>query len=781
MSDSVRRELDHRSPDRQVEPARNGSAPSLTALATATNLRPTDAPELFPGYEVVNGFRLIERISRGAVVEVWRATRPDGVLVALKCINTTRPGAQAEVQACDLMLPVRHAHLVGCFGPWERNGWLAFGMDLAEGSLLDRFEAAQRSGRTGLDAGELLGPIEQAAQGIDYLSESQPAFNKFEPSPLVHRSIQPGSLLLFGTTIRVGISRLVQRFGADQTVRMQPFEAGRTCPLTVYSAPEFHLERVSLQSDQYALAASYAHLRGVPLPSLVANHFGPFDLTQLPAAERTVVARGLAIDPANRWPTCGAFVAALDTATRLVVSLPLRAGSVPPQPLVVDHSQAHEGSPFARVTGERDHLPVLDDVLEEDRLTYLDRFKPSAVILIRPVDPAVPLAVGIAPITPPAEAAELVLPEVVQDASKSSSVGVEPQAEPMRAARVPASVLPRHQTRHRLGRLVVGLVAGVAAVLVWSGVRGSLPAIVARFELPKPSSARPAAINPAKPSVANRAIAQRPEPLVATEVAPPGVSLEATPAVVVSAPPVEPLPVAASLVVVAQDTRPEPPAGPERSLGSVAEVGPAVTSPRPTLASPVESPKPASIALPVPPPIASLPREAPTPAEVIVAAPLPGLTGTEVAAAFQKWISATLDRIEIQVETVGLAVQRWVRTLPRPKSPRVAASSVEPVRGPLNPRTATIVVLLPTAKAELVVRGEVGRGNPDEWYGPTRIIHSPPLDAAQDYLVGTFWTEAGGLPATRSQPVRVEPGRRYQVDLRSAITTAIEMPATADR
>ena len=153
----------------------------------------------------------------------------------------------------------------------------------------------------------------------------------------------------------------------------------------------------------------------------------------------------------------------------------------------------------------------------------------------------------------------------------------------------------------------------------------------------------------------------------------------------------------------------------------------------------------------------------------------PGPSGAEIVAALKEGGDMGADRLGGQIRSALGAGRAWLRAHPiPPSSPPVAASM--PASGPPTPRTVTIVVRMPSARAELVVRGEVGRGNPDEWYGPSRVIHSPPLVAAQDYLVGAFWTDATGRPATRSQPLRVEPGHRYEVDLRTEKTTAAEVP-----
>jgi formylglycine-generating enzyme required for sulfatase activity len=87
-------------------------------------------------------------------------------------------------------------------------------------------------------------------------------------------------------------------------------------------APEMWRQKVSLHSDQYALAATYVRARlGRPLfaaPVLIdlANahvHETP-DLDPLPEAEQKVLLRALAKDPDARYPSCQAFANALRAA-----------------------------------------------------------------------------------------------------------------------------------------------------------------------------------------------------------------------------------------------------------------------------------------------------------------------------------------------------------------------------------------------------------------------------------------------------------------------------------
>jgi formylglycine-generating enzyme required for sulfatase activity len=86
-----------------------------------------------------------------------------------------------------------------------------------------------------------------------------------------------------------------------------------------YASPEACSDKVSRWSDQYSLAVTYCQLRGNQLPfdgpvaAVVAGHLMRTpNLERIPnAEERQVVARALAKEPQERWPSCMAFVAAL--------------------------------------------------------------------------------------------------------------------------------------------------------------------------------------------------------------------------------------------------------------------------------------------------------------------------------------------------------------------------------------------------------------------------------------------------------------------------------------
>ena len=158
--------------------------------------------------------------------------------------------------------------------------------------------------------------------------------------------------------------------------------------------------------------------------------------------------------------------------------------------------------------------------------------------------------------------------------------------------------------------------------------------------------------------------------------------------------------------------------------------------------------------------------------------PDPRVSLVEIEAGVFALAQASHDWVAPRLATAWKVGRTWVQTLAQASAtppPAVAQARVPALVEPNLPRTATVIVRMPSSQAELVVKGPVGRGNPDEWYGPRRVIHSPPLTTAQDYRIGAFWTNPDGQPVDRSRVLRVEPGHLYEVDLRSDKPTAVEV------
>src|SRR5262249_53433191 len=124
-----------------------------------------------PGARPLPDFQLIEMLGRGGFGEVWRATGPGGIEVALKFIQLGGETGLAELRALELMKNIRHPHLLPLFGAWQCGEQLILAMELAEGTLWDRFQQVSGDGQLGIPPDELLEYMREAAKGIDFLNE----------------------------------------------------------------------------------------------------------------------------------------------------------------------------------------------------------------------------------------------------------------------------------------------------------------------------------------------------------------------------------------------------------------------------------------------------------------------------------------------------------------------------------------------------------------------------------------------------------------------------------
>lgn len=279
------------------------------------------------GYEPVPGYQLKCKLGRGGYGEVWQAVAPGGMPVALKLVQLDRRSAQAEVRSLEILRRVRHPHLLAVVGAWQTDEGLILAMELADRTLRNRYQQAVREGHVGIPQDELLRYLAEAAEGLDYLHQPSHVTPDGKQGPIEHRDIKPDNLLLLGNSIKVG------DFGLSRY--LEHSLTGHSGPMTIaYAAPEFFEGKTSIHSDQYSLAVSYCELRGGRLPftgsraQVMAGHLHrPPDLSMLPAEERLVVARSLAKKPDTRWPSCSAFVEALQNTALAKAAEPSRPGT----------------------------------------------------------------------------------------------------------------------------------------------------------------------------------------------------------------------------------------------------------------------------------------------------------------------------------------------------------------------------------------------------------------------------------------------------------------------
>jgi tetratricopeptide (TPR) repeat protein/serine/threonine protein kinase len=235
--------------------------------------------------------------------------------VALKFIRLGDQAGRVEMRALELMRGIRHPHLLPMFGAWQQGDFLIIALELADCTLLDRLKGAQGEGLEGIPQTELLEYVREAAKGLDYLNDyhhpSAPGMVGIQ-----HKDVKPQNLLLVGGCVKVadfGLAKLLEHTVTAASGGLTP----------AYAAPEFFSGQATRWSDQYCLAVTYCQLRGGRLPfggnamQVMAGHITqPPDLAMLPEAERPAVARALAKQPEQRWPSCREFAEALAASAR---------------------------------------------------------------------------------------------------------------------------------------------------------------------------------------------------------------------------------------------------------------------------------------------------------------------------------------------------------------------------------------------------------------------------------------------------------------------------------
>jgi tetratricopeptide (TPR) repeat protein len=274
---------------------------------------PLSAEHLFldPGVEPIPGYCLVERLGCGGCGEVWKVLGPGDFPMAIKFIRLGAGAAFVELRALELMKCIRHAHLLATFGAWQAQGFLMIAMELADGTLMDRYHRTVEAGLPGIPVPELLEYMEDAAKGLDFLNEPHPGLPDGEHGGIQHRDVKPQNLLLVGGSVKVGdfgLAKLLEAAVASNTGNLTP----------AYAAPECYLGQTAQQSDQYSLAITYCQLRSGRLPfrgspaDIMTGHLQHEpDLSMLPARERPAVARALAKRPEDRWLNCREFVQSL--------------------------------------------------------------------------------------------------------------------------------------------------------------------------------------------------------------------------------------------------------------------------------------------------------------------------------------------------------------------------------------------------------------------------------------------------------------------------------------
>ncbi|MEZ6152862.1 MAG: protein kinase [Pirellulaceae bacterium] len=259
-------------------------------------------PATKSGSEPIPGYTLRKRLGAGGYGEVWLADAPGGLQKAVKLIYGTldQSHATSELRSLQRIRQVYHPFLLSIERIEIVDSQVIIVTELAESSLLDRFEQCRRKGAPGIERSQLLDFMRDAADALDFLSQKH---------ALQHLDIKPGNLLVIADRIKVGDFGLIK----DLHDQNQSLVSGLT---PTYSAPEIFDGRPDYRSDQYSLAIVYMEMLAGQVPfngkstgELARQHLTQQpDLDSLPPADRPVVARALSKNPLDRFGTCRLFI-----------------------------------------------------------------------------------------------------------------------------------------------------------------------------------------------------------------------------------------------------------------------------------------------------------------------------------------------------------------------------------------------------------------------------------------------------------------------------------------
>jgi serine/threonine protein kinase len=266
-----------------------------------------------PNAEPIPGYRLIEPLGKGGFGEVWKCEAPGGLFKAIKFVYGKLNGldedsarAEEELRAVQRIKAIRHPFLLSMDRVESIGGELVIVTELADKNLHDVLTHCQQAGLPGIPRTELLGYLREAAEVLDLMNLEH---------GLQHLDVKPRNLFLVSNHLKVADFGLVNRLGGGKSGR-----AARLGAVTPgYASPEVFHGRISRFSDQYSLAIVYQELltgtvpfRGKNVRQLLLLHTrAEPDLSAVPAADRPALARALAKNPDERFPTCAEFVHAL--------------------------------------------------------------------------------------------------------------------------------------------------------------------------------------------------------------------------------------------------------------------------------------------------------------------------------------------------------------------------------------------------------------------------------------------------------------------------------------
>ena len=269
------------------------------------------------GVTLPDRYSVVRPIARGGMASVWEVQ--DRLLdrrVAVKVL--------AEHLAADVSARERFAREARAAAAVSDHHHVVTIYDVSDGADGGRPFIVMELLSGGTVADRLREGRPSHAEALDWLGQAAEAVDHAHERGLVHRDIKPGNLLLDGRG-RVAVADFgIARLARDQTVTA----TGQVLGTAAYLSPEQASGKPATPaSDRYALAVVAFQLltgrRPFPAEHFAAQARQHIEAPPPPASSirpelapgvDAALGRGLAKEPARRWPTAGAMVDALERA-----------------------------------------------------------------------------------------------------------------------------------------------------------------------------------------------------------------------------------------------------------------------------------------------------------------------------------------------------------------------------------------------------------------------------------------------------------------------------------
>ena len=258
-------------------------------------------------------YEIVRAVASGGMGTVWlaRAQTVHGLAktVAVKTIRADlAESAEARALFLDearVAMRLDHIHVAQVFDAGEHDGVPYLVLEWIDGASLERVCGALAARGARMPVGELLRIASDACEGLEAAHALRDEAGR--PLGLVHRDVSPQNILIS----RAGVAKVIDFGIAKARDRLAgETEAGIVRGKLAYMAPEHAAGlAVDRRSDVWAMGATiFRALAGTP-PGATGEL--PADV---PAPVRDVVARALASEPGDRYPTAGELQRAIEDA-----------------------------------------------------------------------------------------------------------------------------------------------------------------------------------------------------------------------------------------------------------------------------------------------------------------------------------------------------------------------------------------------------------------------------------------------------------------------------------